>query len=120
MSACQSRTGIFTLKMCGETAAASCAECGKPVCFKHYRLYQGTPYCVECHAARDTGTEGDTSADSSDIEVERARRRHEMDSSATATSYGAYGESDYETFDATGADTIPDDDVLSPDSFQDS
>jgi hypothetical protein len=120
MSACQSRTGIFTLKICGETAAASCTECGKPVCFKHYRLYQGAPYCVDCHAARDTGTSGDTTSESSDMEMERARRRHEAESTTGAMAYGDYDAADYETFDTTASSGLTDDDALPPDSFQDS
>lgn len=114
MNTCQSRTGIFTLKVCGASASASCAECGKPVCFTHYRLYQGSPYCVECYTAKDFGTDDADGADEADWELARARRREEIG----AACY--YDDGDYEVFDSTGGRDDPSDDSIPPDSFQDS
>lgn len=117
MNTCQSRTGIFTLKECGASSAASCAECGKPVCFTHYRLYQGSPYCVECYAARDAGAdEAEDGTGEQDWELERARRRGEAGSADNDN----YDDADYEVFDSTGSQGDLSDDSIPPDSFQDS
>ena len=115
MNTCQSKTGIFTLKECGASAAASCAECGKPVCSAHYRLYHGSPYCVECYAAKDAGAdESEEGTGERDWELERARRRGET------ASAGYYSDGDYEVFDSTDGRDDLSDDSIPPDSFQDS
>lgn len=120
MSACQCRAGIFTGKVCGASATASCSECGRPVCFLHYRLFHGSPYCVECFAAKDT--EADDNSDASDEagetdwEMERARIRNEREQSGDST----YVEGDYMAFNSTSGSDDLSDDSIPPDSFQDS
>lgn len=119
MNTCQCRAGIFTPKVCGAPAAAACAECGKAICFAHYRLSQGTPYCVECFAAKDTAaddTDDTDGTDNTDWELERARRRGERESSDDSS----YDDGDYMVFNSTGSDDDLSDDSIPPDSFQDS
>lgn len=116
MNTCQCRAGIFTQNVCGAPAAAACAQCGKAICFAHYRLSAGSPYCVECFAARDTvAGEGD-GTDKTDWELERARRRKETESSDD----DSYDDGDYMVFDSTGSQDDLSDDSLQPESFQDS
>lgn len=116
MNTCQCRAGVFTPKVCGASAMAACSECGKAICMAHYRLSQGSPYCVECFAAKDT-TSGDTDGtDDSDLEVARAHRRRDGESSDDSS----YDDGDYMVFNPTGSQDDLADDSIPPDSFQDS
>lgn len=116
MNTCQARAGIFTPKVCGASATASCSECGKAICFAHYRLSQGAPYCVECFAAKDTTAGGDDGTGEQDWEVERARIRKERESSGDS----GYDDGDYIAFNSTGGSDDLSDDSIPSDSFQDS
>ena len=116
MNTCQCRAGIFTQNVCGASAAAACAECGKAICFAHYRLSQGAPYCVECFAAKDASAGGADGTDDSDLELARARKRKETESSDD----DSYGDGDYMVFNPTGSQDDLADDSLQPESFQDS
>ncbi|MBF0293108.1 MAG: hypothetical protein HQK86_13230 [Nitrospinae bacterium] len=120
MNTCQARAGIFTPKVCGASATASCSECGKAICFAHYRLSQGSPYCVECFAAKDNAaddnSDGADETGETDWEMERARIRRERESSGDSD----YDDGDYMAFNSTGGSDDLSDDSIPPDSFQDS
>jgi hypothetical protein len=95
---------------------AACSECGKAICMAHYRLSAGTPYCVECFAAKDA-TDGDADGTgNTDWEMERSRRRRDAESSDDSS----YDDGDYMVFNATGGQDDLADDSIPPDSFQDS
>lgn len=116
MNTCQCMAGIFTPKVCGASATASCSECGKDICFAHYRLHQGTPYCAECFAGKHTDPGDDAQTDKTDWETERARIRSERESSDDS----GYDDGDYMVFNSTGGSDDLSDDSIPPDSFQDS
>lgn len=116
MNTCQCRAGIFTPKVCGLPATAACSECGKAICMAHYRLSEGSPYCVECFAAKDTAAGGYAGADDTDWELARARRRRERESSDGSS----YDDDDYMVFNPTGGQDDSPEDSIPPDSFQDS
>jgi hypothetical protein len=82
----------------------------------HYRLSAGAPYCVECFAARDTAADDADGADDSDLELARARRRRDNDSSDD----DSYDDGDYMVFNSSGSQDDLSDDSIPPDSFQDS
>ncbi len=66
---CQAKVGMLVLRDCGQTAAAACDTCGRPVCRSHQTPVAAGIACPEC-AAQDQGI-----ADQGQVKRARRRRR---------------------------------------------
>jgi hypothetical protein len=149
MARCQFKTGLLSLRECGELTGSRCAGCGRAVCSTHARWFVaargGGVACPDCIASDVDPTraepEGPATTHTASVgtpaysvagpsgaaqqpgdAVARLRRTTYRDDYGTSSGYGScWHDHDYDTFDAgTSAAAGAAAGAVDPRDFQDS
>ncbi len=124
MGKCKHKTGLLSLKDCGETTGRICNKCARPICEKHLQEVNKKWNCEECALKHYNRTEYDERG----LDYSYRRNSYYRDYGYYPYYYGSsrrrYGDDDYVDFESDYDDSSYGDEEdrheIDPEDFQDS